>query len=134
MSCLCRQWPTRACTPHRAGCRSAAGPGVLPLLIACPICCTRNRTALARRTCKNRRRRPQDAGGANVDCSHSPVASCSIDLPFLQSICRLQKAAKKKLEKLEKRALGWGGFDDALKPQQVGAAGGGRGKGRAAAA
>jgi HIV Tat-specific factor 1 len=30
-----------------------------------------------------------------------------------------KKAAKKKLEKLEKRALGWGGFDDALKPQQV---------------
>lgn len=31
----------------------------------------------------------------------------------------MQKVAKKKLEKLEKRALGWGGFDDALKPQQV---------------
>jgi HIV Tat-specific factor 1 len=33
-----------------------------------------------------------------------------------------KKAAKKKLEKLERRALGWGGFDDTLKPQQVGAA------------
>ena len=31
-----------------------------------------------------------------------------------------KKAAKKKLEKLERRALGWGGFDDTLKPQQVG--------------
>lgn len=31
-----------------------------------------------------------------------------------------QKAAKKKLEKLERQALGWGGFDDTLKPQQVG--------------
>ncbi|KAL4859417.1 Splicing factor U2AF-associated protein 2 [Chlorella vulgaris] len=30
-----------------------------------------------------------------------------------------KKAAKKKLEKLERRALGWGGFDDTLKPQQV---------------
>ena len=31
-----------------------------------------------------------------------------------------QKAAKKKLEKLERQALGWGGFDDTLKPQQAG--------------
>ncbi|KAL4431027.1 hypothetical protein ABPG75_006283 [Micractinium tetrahymenae] len=30
-----------------------------------------------------------------------------------------KKQAKKKLEKLERRALGWSGFDDALKPQQV---------------
>lgn len=30
-----------------------------------------------------------------------------------------KKAARKKLEKLEKKALGWGGFDDTLKPQQV---------------
>lgn len=41
-------------------------------------------------------------------------------LPWLHGLFPLpQKAAKKKLEKLEKRALGWGGFDDALKPQQV---------------
>lgn len=31
----------------------------------------------------------------------------------------LSPQAKKKLEKLERQALGWGGFDDALKPQQV---------------
>ncbi|PSC73552.1 Splicing factor U2AF-associated 2 [Micractinium conductrix] len=30
-----------------------------------------------------------------------------------------KKQAKKKLEKLERRALGWGGFDDLLKPQEV---------------
>lgn len=29
------------------------------------------------------------------------------------------QAAKKKLEKLEKQALGWGGFDDTAKPQEV---------------
>jgi hypothetical protein len=31
-----------------------------------------------------------------------------------------KKAAKKKLEKLERQALGWGGFDDTVKPQRVG--------------
>ncbi|KAL4426855.1 hypothetical protein ABPG77_006641 [Micractinium sp. CCAP 211/92] len=30
-----------------------------------------------------------------------------------------KKQARKKLEKLERQALGWSGFDDALKPQQV---------------
>lgn len=50
--------------------------------------------------------------------AHPPSPLCL--LPLFTCV---QKMAKKKLEKLEKRALGWGGFDDALKPQQV------RGKG-----
>jgi hypothetical protein len=32
-----------------------------------------------------------------------------------------KRQAKKKLEKLERRALGWGGYDDIVKPQEVGA-------------